>query len=155
MDVTSVLTAQRTTTSSAQNATGEPPSLDYNAFLTLLIAQMKHQDPMEPMASSDYVAQLATFSQVEKSVQTNERLKTLLNTTNLQLAESLIGRAVVDSQTGVGGKVVAAKVVDNGVMVLLDNGAEFMVGPGLIIGEAADPPPPSDPPPDDKDKPDE
>jgi hypothetical protein len=36
-----------------------------------------------------------------------------------------------------GGVVVAAKVMDNGVMVLLDNGAELMVGPGLIIGESA------------------
>ena len=83
--------------------------------MTLLIAQMKNQDPMEPMASSDYVAQLATFSQVEKTVQTNERLASLLNTGNLQLAESLIGRAVVDTESQVGGTVVAAKVVDNGV----------------------------------------
>jgi flagellar basal-body rod modification protein FlgD len=94
---------------------------------------------MEPMASSDYVAQLATFSQVEKTVQTNERLASLLNTGNLQLAESLIGRAVVDTISQVGGTVVAAKVVDNGVMVLLDNGSEFMVGSGLIIGEAVKP----------------
>jgi flagellar basal-body rod modification protein FlgD len=155
MDVASVLNAQRTSaqTTSKPEAVGSS-TLDYNAFLTLLIAQMKNQDPMEPMASSDYVAQLATFSQVEKSVQANERLASLLNTNNLQLAESLIGRAVIDTVSGVGGTVVAAKVVDNGVMVLLDNGSEFMVGSGLIIGDAVekppageDPPPVDDPPP--------
>lgn len=142
MNVSSVLNTQA---AAQQNGT-QPQAgvgsstLDYNSFLTLLIAQMKNQDPMEPMASSDYVAQLATFSQVEKTVQTNERLASLLNTGNLQLAESLIGRAVVDSVSQVGGTVIAAKVVDNGVMVLLDNGQEFMVGPGLIVGEAVKPP---------------
>jgi flagellar basal-body rod modification protein FlgD len=141
MDVSSVLNtkaaAQSTGTQSSAGAGSS--TLDYNSFLTLLIAQMKNQDPMEPMASSDYVAQLATFSQVEKTVQTNERLASLLNTGNLQLAESLIGRAVVDTISQIGGTVVAAKVVDNGVMVLLDNGSEFMVGSGLIIGEAVKP----------------
>ena len=143
MDVASVLNTKAAAQSTGAQSEAAAPSttLDYNSFLTLLIAQMKNQDPMEPMASSDYVAQLATFSQVEKTVQTNQRLAALLNTGNLQLAESLIGRAVVDSISQVGGTVVAAKVVDNGVMVLLDNGSEFMVGPGLIIGEAVVRPP--------------
>jgi flagellar basal-body rod modification protein FlgD len=153
MDVLSVLNAQRTTApTAAQSADAPSQTLDYNAFLTLLIAQMKNQDPMEPMASSDYVAQLATFSQVEKSVQINQRLESLLNTNNLQLAENLIGRAVVDSTTNIGGVVVAAKVVSDGVVVLLDNGIEFKVGPGLIIGEAVEKTPP---PPPKEDKPDE
>jgi flagellar basal-body rod modification protein FlgD len=142
MDVASVLNTQSTSQSTGtKDAVTPSTTLDYNSFLTLLIAQMKNQDPMEPMASSDYVAQLATFSQVEKTVQTNQRLTSLLNTGNLQLAESLIGRAVVDTITDVGGTVVAAKVVDSGVMVLLDNGSEFMVGSGLIVGEAAAKPP--------------
>ena len=143
MDVASVLNTKAAAQSTGAQSEAAAPSttLDYNSFLTLLIAQMKNQDPMEPMASSDYVAQLATFSQVEKTVQTNQRLAALLNTGNLQLAESLIGRAVVDTISQVGGTVVAAKVVDNGVMVLLDNGSEFMVGPGLIIGEAVEKPP--------------
>ena len=119
------------------------PTLDYNAFLHLLIAQMRNQDPMEPMKSSDYVAQLATFSQVEKTIQTNERIASLLNTNNLQLAESLIGKAVISEEYGAAGVVVAAKVVDNGVMVLLDSGQEIPAGPGLIVGENA-PTPPAD-----------
>ncbi|MFN3744296.1 MAG: flagellar hook assembly protein FlgD [Hyphomicrobiaceae bacterium] len=141
MDITAI---QNTTMTAGTTATAEAastPTLDYNAFLHLLIAQMRNQDPMEPMKSSDYVAQLATFSQVEKTIQTNERIASLLNTNNLQLAESLIGKTVISSENNIGGVVVAAKVMSNGVMVLLDNGAEFMVGPGLIIGEGASPPP--------------
>ena len=45
--------------------------MDYNAFLKLLIAQMKNQDPTEPMTSTQYMAQFATFSQVEQSIKTN------------------------------------------------------------------------------------
>lgn len=137
MDISPV-TNRSAETSGPKLAKSSPtPTLDYNAFLTLLLAQMKNQDPLQPMASSDYVAQLATFSQVEKSVQANERLASLLSTGNLQLAESLIGRAIVDPVRQVGGTVVAAKVVDSNVRVLLDSGTEFDVGPGLIIGAAA------------------
>ena len=144
MDVASVLNTTKTTETPASKETTAAPTLDYNAFLHLLIAQMRNQDPMEPMKSSDYVAQLATFSQVEKTIQTNERIASLLNTNNLQLAESLIGKMVLSEENGTGGVVVAAKVVDNGVTVLLDNGAEFTVGPGLIIGEKASDPPAED-----------
>jgi flagellar basal-body rod modification protein FlgD len=142
MDVSSILNTTKTAqqTPETKSATAAP-TLDYNAFLHLLIAQMRNQDPMEPMKSSDYVAQLATFSQVEKTIQTNERIASLLNTNNLQLAENLIGKMVISEEHGTGGVVVAAKVLSNGVMVLLDNGKEFMAGPGLIIGEKSTEPP--------------
>lgn len=143
MDVGSVLNTTKTETPETKQAAATP-TLDYNAFLHLLIAQMRNQDPMEPMKSSDYVAQLATFSQVEKTMQTNERIASLLNTNNLLLAESLVGKTVISSENETGGVVVAAKVLDNGVMVLLDNGAEIMVGPGLIVGDNTGQPPPAE-----------
>ncbi len=144
MDVASILNTTKTTQTTETKEAAATPTLDYNAFLHLLIAQMRNQDPMEPMKSSDYVAQLATFSQVEKTMQTNDRIASLLNTNNLQLAESLVGKMVISDENSTGGVVVAAKVMPNGVMVLLDNGAEIMVGPGLIIGEKAAEPPAAD-----------
>ena len=59
------------------------PTVDYNSFLKLLLAEMKNQDPLNPMKGSEYVAQLATFSQVEKSVQINDRLGALLTSSQL------------------------------------------------------------------------
>lgn len=41
-------------------------TLGKEAFLQLLVAQMKYQDPLEPMDNSQYITQLATFSQVEE-----------------------------------------------------------------------------------------
>src|SRR5688500_12169668 len=74
-------------------SSGDASALGYDAFLKLLIAQMQNQDPMKPMDSSDYVAQLATFSQVERTIQTNGKITELLSTVRLQQAESLIGRS--------------------------------------------------------------
>lgn len=50
---------------------------DFNTFLTMLTAQMKNQDPLNPIDSADYAVQLATFSGVEQQVQTNDLLRAL------------------------------------------------------------------------------
>src|SRR5581483_10586188 len=46
------------------DTTNPAGSLDYDAFLRLLIAQMKNQDPTKPTDPSQFVAQLASFSSV-------------------------------------------------------------------------------------------
>lgn len=52
---------------------------DYNKFLTLLTAQISNQDPLAPVDSTQFVAQLAQLSQVEQAVRTNTQLETLSN----------------------------------------------------------------------------
>jgi len=52
--------------------TREPQSdLDRTAFLNLLITQLRHQDPMNPMEDRDFVAQMAQFSALEQMVNLN------------------------------------------------------------------------------------
>lgn len=50
---------------------------DFETFLRMLTAQLKNQDPMNPMQGSDFAVQLATFSGVEQQAQTNNLLKQL------------------------------------------------------------------------------
>ncbi|MEO0428856.1 MAG: flagellar hook capping FlgD N-terminal domain-containing protein [Pseudomonadota bacterium] len=50
---------------------------DFESFLTLLTAQLRNQDPLQPIDSTEFVAQLASFSTVEQLIGTNERLDTL------------------------------------------------------------------------------
>ncbi|MCD1625055.1 MAG: flagellar hook capping FlgD N-terminal domain-containing protein [Paracoccaceae bacterium] len=50
---------------------------DFETFLKMLTTQMKNQDPLNPMDSSDFAVQLATFSSVEQQVLTNDLLKGL------------------------------------------------------------------------------
>ena len=79
--------------------------LGQDAFLELMITQMKNQDPLSPQSNSEFVAQLAQFS----SVQGIEKLNTNFNTfsssfqSNKALqASSLVGRSVsVESKTSI------------------------------------------------------
>jgi len=70
---------------------------DYNKFLTLLTAQMKHQDPTKPMDATQFVAQLAQFSQVEQAVAMNKKLDQVLTgmgMSQMATAMGFIGRTV-------------------------------------------------------------
>ena len=79
--------------------------LGKDAFLQLLITQMKYQDPLNPSSNTEYIAQLATFSQLEQ-------MQNLRSITSNSQALSLVGKNVIvrtKSETGtineVGGKV--------------------------------------------------
>jgi len=52
-------------------------SSDFETFLKMLTVQMQNQDPTNPIESSDYAVQLATFSGVEQQVRTNQLLERL------------------------------------------------------------------------------
>ncbi len=74
----------------------EKSKLDYDSFLQLLCAEMQYQDPLEPTTNTDYVAQLATFSQLEATL-------SMQNTTTTNMANNLVGKIVlIDSETETG-----------------------------------------------------
>ncbi len=50
---------------------------DFDTFLKLLTAQLRNQDPLSPIDSTQFVEQLASFSAVEQQIETNKRLETL------------------------------------------------------------------------------
>jgi len=52
---------------------------DFQTFLQLLTTQLKNQDPLKPMESTEFATQLATCSGVEQQVRTNQLLETLSN----------------------------------------------------------------------------
>ncbi|WP_049770472.1 FlgD immunoglobulin-like domain containing protein [Desulforapulum autotrophicum] len=51
--------------------------LGRDAFLTMLVAQLKNQDPLNPMEGSDFSAQLAQFSQLEQLMSLNDTMEAL------------------------------------------------------------------------------
>lgn len=70
---------------------------DFNMFLKLLTTQMQHQDPLDPMDTSQYTQQLVQYSQVEQSIQQTGLLRDLLarmTSNDMAQASSLIGREV-------------------------------------------------------------
>jgi flagellar basal-body rod modification protein FlgD len=84
-------------------------NVDKQAFLNLLVTQLKNQDPLAPTANEAFLAQLATFSQLEEAQNSNALLGNLvaLNEANLSLGglsqgANLVGRDVdyLDPITG-------------------------------------------------------
>src|SRR3954469_3424726 len=73
--------------------------LDQTDFLTLMITQLKNQDPMKPMDPSQYVGQLAQFSSVAGLKEMNTSIATLTS--------SLRGNQVLDGSSMIGRTVVA------------------------------------------------
>jgi flagellar basal-body rod modification protein FlgD len=120
-------------TSETTAAKASAAALDYDTFLKLLIAQMKNQDPTKPMDSTEYVAQLATFSQVEQSIQTNARLDSLLTSSALSLAEGLIGRTVTSPSGETTGTVVSVRITSDGPIATLEDGTTMTIGDGVVI----------------------
>jgi len=57
---------------------GAAPATDFQTFLTLLTTQLRNQDPLKPMESTEFVAQLASFSTVEQQIRSNDRLDSIL-----------------------------------------------------------------------------
>ena len=91
--------------------------LDKEAFLQLLIAQMQYQDPLEPMDNTEYIAQLATFSQLEAT-------QNLADTVNNDFANNLVGKYVI-LNTDVGtvhGKVDYVMYENGNVLLAVNDG---------------------------------
>ena len=68
------------------NAIGS--TLGYDQFLQLLCAEMQYQDPLEPTSNTEYVAQMATFSQLEATL-------AMTQTQENQRASDLVGKQVI------------------------------------------------------------
>ena len=97
-------------------------------FLKLLVTQLTHQDPTNPMKDTEFVAQLATYSGLEQQMTMNKNLETLIaaNTaTTAASAVSLIGTVVGylgEDGTVKAGQVSFLDIVDGQVNLYLTDG---------------------------------
>ncbi len=132
--MTTVSPVGTATTGQESRAMSSVGDLDYNAFLKLLIAQLKNQDPTKPMDSAQFVAQLATFSQVEQSIAANGKLDSLLTSSALSIADAVIGRTVTSADGSVSGTVASVRITGDGPVARLTDGRELALGAGIVIG---------------------
>jgi flagellar basal-body rod modification protein FlgD len=95
-------------------------TLDKDAFLKLLVAQLKYQDPDKPADATAFIAQTAQFTQVEKLSDLAETEQKLLSAQLMLGASGMVGRTVsyrgADGTTGTG--VVAAASFTGGTPTL-------------------------------------
>lgn len=88
-------------------------SSDIESFLQLLTTQLKYQDPLSPMDSTEFTSQLAQFATVEQGINTNSNLESLLTLTRSNQAATALSYI---------GKTVEAK---GNVNMLIDGETEF------------------------------
>lgn len=103
--MTSVNPATSTTNATATTqAANKTISGDFNQFLTLLTTQLKYQDPLSPMDSTQFTAQLAQFATVEQTTNLNTSMNSLLaieKTNQTAYAVNYIGKNVfINSSSG-------------------------------------------------------
>lgn len=113
---TSTTTTERTPTN----------DLDKDAFLKLLVAQLRYQDPLSPADPQSFLAQTAQFTTVEQLTQLTQALQAQDRMSQVATGSALIGRTVtyqLEDGTVVPGTVLAARPTSDGC-VLLVNGTE-------------------------------
>ena len=70
------------------NAERGSSEMDKDAFLQLLVAQMKYQDPLEPTSNTEYISQYATFSELEQ-------MQNMSGNLTLSRASETVGKEVI------------------------------------------------------------
>jgi flagellar basal-body rod modification protein FlgD len=123
-------TTQQTNTASSSTSAS---TLDYNAFLKLLIAQMQNQDPTKPIDSTEFVAQLAAFSNVEQGIKTNSKLDSLMTSLALTQADGLIGHTITSADGKISGEVESVRITTGGAVATLTNGKEVTLEAGITV----------------------
>jgi len=68
--------------------------LDKNDFLKILITQLSHQDPTQPMEDQEFIAQMAQFSSLEQMTNMSEGLSKVTDLVSRAQAVSLLGKSV-------------------------------------------------------------
>jgi len=128
-----VLAAQ--SSSSMANPRVPTNELDKDAFLLLLITQMKHQDPLSPMDNTQFLSQMAQFTALEQMTNLNR-------TMNLSQGYSMIGKTVYgqvqDKTTGTSREVfgtVDAVSMRGGIVYLTVGGTEITLDQVQYLGQ--------------------
>ncbi|KAJ03559.1 flagellar hook capping FlgD N-terminal domain-containing protein [Sulfitobacter mediterraneus] len=106
-------------------------SSDFETFLQMLTAQAKYQDPLEPIDSSEYAAQLAQFSMVEQQVKSND----LLTALTAQLGAS--NMAQMSSWIGMEARTTAAVHFDGAPLTISPTPAAVADNVQLVVYDAA------------------
>jgi len=130
-------TTSSASSSSASSSTAAVNKLSYNDFLTMLLAEMKNQDPTQPMDPTQMVSQLATISEVGQAVQTNTTLASLLSSSRLTQAEIAVGSTIsgtdVDSGAATSGQITSVDVESSGATATLVNGKTVTLDDGVTV----------------------
>ncbi|MFN6925702.1 MAG: flagellar hook capping FlgD N-terminal domain-containing protein [Tabrizicola sp.] len=130
MTVSAVAASTSASTGSPGPASATRITSDFNTFLRMLTVQMQNQDPMNPIDSTDYAVQLATFSGVEQQVRTNQLL------VEMQTRFQQMGMAEMASWIGKEARSNAPVRFDGTPVTLSPNPARGATDAVLVVRDA-------------------
>src|SRR5271157_716407 len=99
--------------------------LDKNDFLKILITQLSHQDPTQPMDDKSFIAQMAQFSSLEQMTNMSERLAKVADLVSKSQAVALLGNVVEVADGGQTVTGVVDAVTSGDLPQLLVNGQYY------------------------------
>ena len=130
--MTSPVTGTSGATYSATSTVDRPDQMGKDVFMKLLVAQMRYQDPSNPVDSSQMMAQTATFSQVEKLEQLVNQNASMLVLQESATAGALVGRQATYTDTtgaSVTGTVTSVRLASrDSEAIAVIGGVEVQVG---------------------------
>jgi flagellar basal-body rod modification protein FlgD len=118
MSISPISQVMAQTASAIQTATASSTgtnSLDESDFMVMLVAQLKNQNPMEPMDDKALMGQVTQLNSLHELQAISAQLKTLAAASQTSYAASLIGKQVKTYKTGeepVEGQVTAMEIID-------------------------------------------
>lgn len=118
-DVTSATQTQATSQTKNTSSFG---NLDKDAFMQLLVAQLRYQNPMAPKDGQEYLAQAAQFATVERLDNISKSQNEAIAYQQVLLAASMVGKQVSGTPEGAEDAItghVSSVVFDKGVPQLL------------------------------------
>lgn len=131
MEISSTQSAATTQASNADIiASPKEISSDFETFLKMLTVQMQNQDPLNPVDSSDYAVQLATFSNVEQQVQTNDILK------ELKAQFGMTGMAQMADWVGKEARAVALAKLDGAPITIFPTPSSGATEMDIVVRDA-------------------
>jgi flagellar basal-body rod modification protein FlgD len=110
-------TSSTGSTGSSTSANASINDLDVNSFLKIMIAELQHQDPLNPMDSSQMLDQIGQMRQITASDKLTSTLNSVLLGQNIASSTNLIGAEITgisDDSQKVSGKVTSV-AIDKGV----------------------------------------
>jgi flagellar basal-body rod modification protein FlgD len=114
----------------AASPSSRPDTLGKDAFLKLLVAQLRYQDPTNPTDSSQFMSQTAQFTQVEKLEEIARSTTEMLGAQSMLATSALVGRTVTYAGTDgadVTGVVASASFGPGGPRLQLADGTDLAV----------------------------
>lgn len=104
--------------------------LDKDAFLQLLVAQLRYQNPLSPVDGQQYLQQTAQFTMVERLEEISRGQAEVTAWQRALAAQGMVGRRIEGMDLDgddVAGTVASVKLTPSGPLLVLDDGTELPV----------------------------